>query len=106
MDISDLKTVKVIIPLKKRKIEVDSLNIDINLGVPTPFISKKNKNSSFLLERAKNTLKEALEIEENKKKKKNIFKLIISLENTILNKKEGEKEEKKEKKEKKKENNY
>ena len=94
MDIDAPKTVKVVIPLKKRKIEVDPLNIDINLGVPTPFISKKNKNSSSLLKRAKNTLKEALEIEEKEEKKENISKLIISLENTISNKKEEEKENK------------
>ena len=105
MDIDVPKTVKVVIPLKKRKIEVDPLNIDINLGVPTPFISKKNKNTSSLLEKAKNTLKEALEIEEEKEKKERISKLIISLENTINNKEEGEKEKEKEKeKERKKEN--
>ena len=96
MDIDAPKTAKVVIPLKKRKIEVDPLNIDINLGVPTPFISKKNKNTSSLLEKAKNTLKEALEIEEKEEKKENISKLIISLDNIILNKKEGEKERKKE----------
>ena len=104
MDIDVPKTVKVVIPLKKRKIEVDPLNIDINLGVPTPFISKKNKNTSSLLEKAKNTLKEALEIEEKDKKKENISKLIISLENIILNKKEGDKEEKEGEKEGEKDN--
>ena len=97
MDIDVPKTVKVVIPLRKREIEVDPLNIDINLGVPTPFISKKNKNSSSLLERARNTLKEALEIEEKEEKKKGISKLIISLENIITNKKEGEKIKDKEK---------
>ena len=96
MDISDSRSAKVVIPLRKRKIEVDPLNIDINLGVPTPFISKKNKNTSSLLEKAKNTLKEALEIEEEEEKKEKISKLIISLENTITNKKEGEKKKEKE----------
>ena len=96
MDIDAPKTVKVVIPLKKRKIEVDPLNIDINLGVPTSFISKKNKNTSSLLEKAKNTLKEALEIEEEKEKKEKISKLIISLEDTITNKKEGERKKEKE----------
>ena len=96
MDIDAPKTAKVVIPLKKRKIEVDPLNIDINLGVPTPFISKKNKNTSSLLEKAKNTLKEALEIEEEIEKKEKISKLIISLENIITNKKEGGKKKEKE----------
>ena len=96
MDIDAPKTVKVVIPLKKRKIEVDPLNIDINLGVSTPFISKKNKNTSSLLEKVKNILKEVLEIEEEENKKKKISKLIISLDNIIINKKEGEKKKKKE----------
>ena len=104
MDIDVPKTIKVVIPLKKRKIEVDPLNIDINLGVSTPFISKKNKNTSSLLEKAKNTLKEALEIEKKDKKKENISKLIISLENIILNKKERDKEEKEREKEEEKDN--
>ena len=50
MDIDVPKTAKVVIPLKKRKIEVDPLNIDINLGVPTPFISKKKLAYYYYLE--------------------------------------------------------
>lgn len=103
MDIEPPIHPKVIIPYRKRKQEVDPLNIDINLGVPTSFISKKNKNTYSLLERAKKTLEEAREIEEEENKKENISKLLNNLDLIINNKEEEEKE--KEEKEEKKDNN-
>ena len=91
MEIDLFKSPKVIIPTRKRKFKVDPLNKDINIGVPTLFISKKNKNSFSLLERARRTLKEAKEIEEEEIKKEKIYKLISSLD-FIINNQEEEKE--------------